>query len=59
MLQVLQFWHGSPGWLASVQQCVVQVRDEYRMDYDQGRGGYGQVGTPFGPMLPLLQLFGT
>jgi len=22
---------------------ALQVRDEYRMDFDQGRGGYGQV----------------
>jgi hypothetical protein len=23
--------------------CAAQVRDEYRIDYDQGRGGYGKV----------------
>lgn len=24
---------------------MMQVRDEYRMDYDQGRGGYGQASS--------------
>jgi hypothetical protein len=34
---MLQFW-------PSLMACTVgQVRDEYRMDFDQGRGGYGQV----------------
>ena len=23
--------------------CGVQVRDEYRTDYDEGRGGYGVI----------------
>lgn len=23
--------------------CVLQVRDEYRIDYDEGRGGYGNI----------------
>lgn len=30
-------------WRALNASTVGQVRDEYRMDFDQGRGGYGQV----------------
>ena len=32
----------SHAWDALIKVCL-QVRDEHRTDYDQGRGGYGQL----------------
>ena len=34
----------TPSWTESIaSSAAMQVRDEHRTDYDQGRGGYGQL----------------